>query len=233
MPPETELIKQQMGQTRAALTEKLETLENKVLGTVSTTTDAVSQTVNDVGATVRETAENVRATMSETLSSVRDAFNVSRQFNEHPWLLLGGSVVAGYAGGLILDNLEHGHLPSLPSLPSAERLLPQGSEVRQRFESAQPTRRRAPAFLQALVETFAPELDKLKAAALGMALGVVRDKLHQTVPPQMREDFADMMDRITTKLGGQPYPPGAMFGASEEDDESNGRHASSPMMGMG
>ncbi len=232
MPPETELIKQQMGQTRAALTDKLETLENKVLGTVSTTTDAVSQTVHEVGATVRETAQDVRATMNETLSSVRDAFNVSRQFQEHPWLLLGGSVVAGYAGGLILDNLEHGHLPSLPSLPSAERLLPQGSEVRQRFEAAQPTRRRAPAFLQALVETFAPELDKLKAAALGMALGVVRDKLHQSVPPQMREDFAQMMDRITTKLGGEPYPPGAMFGASEEDDEANGAHATRTM-GMG
>ncbi len=238
MPPETELIKQQMGQTRAALTDKLETLENKVLGTVSTTTDAVSQTVQqvgstvrEVGATVQETVQNARATMRETIDSVRDALDVSRQMQQHPWLLFGGSVVAGYAGGLILDNLEHGHLPSLPSLPSAERLLPQGSEVRQRFEAAQPTRRRAPAFLQALVETFAPELDKLKAAALGMALGVVRDKLHQSVPPQMREDFAQMMDRITTKLGGEPYPPGAMFGASEEAEEANGAH-STRTMGM-
>jgi hypothetical protein len=233
MPPETELIKQQMGQTRAALTEKLETLENKVLGTISTTTDAVTQTVQDVGATVRETTENVRATMHEALNSVRDAFDVSRQFHQHPWLLLGSSVVAGYAGGLILDNLERGHLPSLPSLPHAERLLPQSSEVRQRLESEAPVRRRAPAFLKALAETFAPELEKLKAAALGMAMGVVRDKLHEAVPPQMREDFAQMMDRITTKLGGEPYPPGAMFGSSEEDDEANGRHASSPMMGMG
>jgi ElaB/YqjD/DUF883 family membrane-anchored ribosome-binding protein len=233
MPPETELIKQQMGQTRAALTEKLETLENKVLGTVSTTTDTVSQTVQDVGATVRETTENVRATMREAISSVRDAFDVSRQFHQHPWLLLGSSVVAGYAGGLILDNLERGHLPSLPALPRAERLLPQSSEVRQRLESQPPARRRVPGFLKALAETFAPELEKLKAAALGMAMGVVRDKLHQTVPPHMREDFAQMMDRITTKLGGEPYPPGAMFGSSEEDDEANGRHASSPMMGMG
>jgi hypothetical protein len=233
MPPETELIKQQMGQTRAALTEKLETLENKVLGAVSTTTDAVSQTVQDVGATVRETTQDVRATMHEALTSVRDAFNVSRQFHQHPWLLLGGSVVAGYAGGLILDNLEHGHMPSLPSLPRAERLLPQGSEVRQRLESEAPARRRAPAFLKALAETFAPELEKLKTAALGMAMGIVRDRLHEAVPPQMREDFAQMMDRITTKLGGEPCPPGAMFGASEEHDETNGARASSPMMDMG
>jgi len=232
MPPETELIKQQMGHTRAALTDKLETLENKVLGTVSTTTDTVSQTVQDVGATVRETAQNVRVTMNDTLCSVRDAFNVSRQLHQHPWLLLGGSVVAGYAGGLILDNLERGHMPSLPALPSAERLLPQSSEVRQRLQS-EPSARRVPGFLKALAETFAPELEKLKAAALGMAMGVVRDKLHEAVPPQMREDFTSMMDRITTKLGGEPCPPGAMFGTSEEDDEANGRHTSSQMMGMG
>jgi len=232
MPPETELIKQQMGQTRAALTEKLETLENKVMGTVSTTTDTVTHTVNEVGATVRETAQSVHGIVQDTLCSVRDALDVSRQFHQHPWLLLGSSVVAGYAGGLILDNLERGHLPSLPALPSAERLLPQTSEVRQRLESEPPTRRRAPAFLQALVETFAPELDRLKSAALGMAVGIIRDRLHQSVPPQMRDDFVQMMDRVTTKLGGEPYPPGAMFGASEENDESDGAQASR-MMGMG
>jgi hypothetical protein len=229
MPPETDLIKQQMGQTRAALTEKLQTLENKVIGAIASTTDMVAQTVQDVGTTVRETSQNFRSTMHDTVSSVRDAFDVSQQIDQHPWLMLGGSVLAGYVGGVVLDNLEHGRLPSLPS---AEGLLPHGSEIRQRMVTQQPSARRVPGFLKALVDTFAPELDKLKAAAVGMALGALRDKIGESVPSHMRGDFAEMMDRITTKLGGHAHPPGAMYGASEEYDETNGARASGPM-GMG
>lgn len=229
MPPETDLIKQQMGQTREALSDKLQTLENKVIGTITTTTDTVSKTVQDVGAMFCETTHNVRAAMNDTVSSVRDAFDVSRQIHEHPWLMVGGSVLAGYVGGVVLDNLEHGHLPSLPSLPSAERLLPRGSEVRQRLESEPPSRRRGPAFLQALFESFAPELEKLKAAAVGMAFGVIRDRVGESVPPQMREDFSAMMDRLTTKLGGNLHPQGMWGRSEEEEEEGNGAHMSRSM----
>ncbi|HEY7158892.1 MAG TPA: hypothetical protein VH575_33415, partial [Gemmataceae bacterium] len=136
MPPETELIKQQMDQTRLSLVEKLETLENKVFGAVHDTTGTISSTVQQFGSTMRETTRDVGATVREAVSSARDALNVSRQMHEHPWLMLGGSVFAGYVGGLLLDNLERGHVPSLPSVPAApERLLPRDSEVRQRAES--------------------------------------------------------------------------------------------------
>ncbi|HEY7329853.1 MAG TPA: hypothetical protein VH592_19620 [Gemmataceae bacterium] len=226
MPPETELIKQQMGQTRAALTEKMETLENKVLGTVNSTTDTISQTVQDVGATVTETTHNVRATLRETIDSVRDALDVSRQIHQHPWVMMAGSVAAGYVGGVMLDNLEHGRLPSLRP---AEQLLPRGSEIRERMEAQAPARSRAPGFLKALADTFAPELERLKAAALGMALGVVRDKISDAVPPQMREDFHQMMDRVTTKLGGEAYPVGMMGSLGAEEDETNGAQSSHPM----
>jgi ElaB/YqjD/DUF883 family membrane-anchored ribosome-binding protein len=234
MPPETDLIKQQMGQTRAALSEKLENLENKVFGTVHTTTDTVeqtvqsvgntvTQTVQEVGATVRETTHNLRATMQETLSTLHDALDVSRQMHQHPWVLVGGSVLAGYVGGVLLDNLEHGRLPSLPALPAApEQFLPRGSEVREHLEAQPPGPRTGSTFFKALAESFAPELDKLKRAALGMALGVVRDKLSESVPPQMRENFTELMDRVTVKLGGEPPPPGAMFGQDDEHEEGNG-----------
>jgi hypothetical protein len=235
MPPETELIKQQMGQTRASLTEKLEMLENKVLGTVHDTTGTISNTVQQISSTVRDTVHevgtavrgttgDVRASVREAVSSARDAVDLSRQMREHPWLMLGGSVFAGYVGGLLLDNLERGRLPALPSLPaSPEKLLPQGSELRERVESAPPARRTGSSFLRALVDTFAPELDKLKRIALGTALGLVRDKVGESVPPQMKENFTELMDRVTEKLGGEPPPPGAMFGtARAEHDEGNG-----------
>lgn len=230
MPPETELIKQQMGQTRASLTEKLESLETKVFSTVGSTTDTVSQTVAEVGTTVRETAQDVRATMRETLASMRGALDVTQQVHHHPWLLVGGSVVAGYVGGVVLNTLERGRLPSLPALPAAaEQILPRDSEVREHLEAQPPaTRRTGSGFLQALVESFAPELDKLKRTALGMALGVVRDKISESVPPQMRGHVNDLVDRVAVKLGGEPPPPGAMFGR-EEPDEGNGAHMARSM----
>lgn len=216
MPPETELIKQQMGQTRAALTDKLESLENKILGTVNTTTDTFGHTVQEVGTTVRETAQDVRATLHEAMSSMRDAFDVSRQIHEHPWAMVGGSVLAGYVGGVMLDNLERGHLPSLPRFAAPEQLLPHDSEVRERIEAEPPARRTGSTLFKALFDSFAPELDKLKAAAVGMALAVVRDKIRESVPPQMRDNVSDLMDRVTSKFGGEIHPPGAMFGQSEE-----------------
>jgi len=230
MPPETELIKQQMGQTRAALSEKLESLETKVISTAGTTTDTVAQTVHEVGATVRETAQDVRATMHEAMASLRDALDLSRQMRQHPWLMVGGSVLAGYVGGLVLDNLQQGRLPSLPSLPAAvEQLLPRDSEVRERIAAQAPARRTGSSFFRALVESFAPELDKLKRAALGMALGVVREKIRESVPPHLREQVIEMMDRVTVKLGGEPLPPGAMFGRGEEHEEGDGARAARSM----
>jgi len=234
MPPETELIKQQMGQTRASLTEKLETLENKVFGTLHETTGTVTNTVQqvgstvrdtvrDVGAAVRETTRDVRATVREGISSARDAVDLSRQMHEHPWLMLGGSVFAGYVGGLLLDNLERGHVPTLPSLPAPEQLLPQDYEVRERIESVPAPRHSGSSFLKVLADTFAPELDKLKRLALGTAMGLVRDKLGESVPAQMKENFTELMDRVTEKLGGESPPPGAMFGmGATEQEESNG-----------
>jgi ElaB/YqjD/DUF883 family membrane-anchored ribosome-binding protein len=234
MPPETELIKQQMGQTRVSLTEKLETLETKVFGTLDTAASSVGQTVHEVGSTMRETAESFRTTMHDTVDSVREAFDLPQQFQHHPWVMFGGAVAAGYVGGVVLDNLEHGRMPSLSSSPiRAERLLPQGSEVRERLEATPPARRRGFGFLNQLAETFAPELEKLKATALGMALGVIRDKISEAVPPQMHENVNEMMDRITTKLGGEVHPPGAagaMFGHSEEYEEDNARRTQA--MGM-
>jgi ElaB/YqjD/DUF883 family membrane-anchored ribosome-binding protein len=222
MPPETELVKQQMGQTRAALTEKVETLEKKVLGTVNEATDTVSQTVHEIGCTARETARDLRATMHETVSSVRDALDVSQQMRHHPWLMLSGSVFAGYVGGRLLDNLEHGHMPSLPALGTGpEQLLPRDSELRERIQAEPAARRSMPSFFRALAETFGPELEKAKRAAVGLALGLVRDKLGEAVPPQLRDNVNELMDRVTVKLGGEPPPAGSML-RGEEHEEGNG-----------
>jgi hypothetical protein len=212
-----------MSQTRASLIEKLESLETKVLGTVHTTTDTVSRTVEDVGTTVRESTQDVRSTVQEALASVRDAFDLSRQMHQHPWLLFGSSIFAGYVSGRVLDGLERGRLPSLPTLSAQpEQLLPRDSELRERIQVEPPARRTTSTWLKALADTFAPELDKLKRTAVGMALGLMRDRLTESVPPQMRTQFTDLMDRVAVKLGGEPPPPGTLASHGTEAEEHNG-----------
>jgi hypothetical protein len=217
MPPETEVIKQQMGQTRSALSEKLETLENRVFGTVHDTTSTVSSTVQNVGDTVKDTARDVRATVSETLASVRDALDVTRQMQRHPWLMMGGSVFAGYVGGRILESVEAGRFPPRLAL-SAEpnQYLPAAEAAGATYEPSPAPVRARPSFLQSLADTFAPELAKLKGTAVSMALGLVRDKISESVPPQFHQNVTELMDRVTVKLGGEPTPAGSISMKSED-----------------
>ncbi len=223
MPPESEVIKQQMGQTRAALTEKLETLENQVVGTVRDTTSTVQNTVHDVGATVRDTMHDVRASVRETLDTVKDTFDIPRQVEQHPWLMLGSSIVAGYVGGSILESLERGgRLPPRGPVPAGpEELLTERVLTERETEPPTPSRG-MPSFLRSLADTFAPELAKLKGVALGVTLGLVRDKISESIPSQMKGDVNDIIDRVTVKLGGEPTPPGSISLHGDGPAEHNG-----------
>lgn len=111
-----DVIREQMKDTRTALTEKLEKLENKVVSTVSDTTQAVTETVEAVKDTVQgttdavtETVEKVKETVQDTVESVTDTVkggvrSVANLFNprEHPWVCMGASVLSGFLAGKLL-----------------------------------------------------------------------------------------------------------------------------------
>jgi hypothetical protein len=60
----------------------------------------------------------------------------------------------------------------------------------------------APSWLAA----FEPELRQLKALALGMTLGTVREIVAAEVPPHAAEELRSVIDGITKKVGGEPMP---------------------------
>jgi len=72
MENDTEVIKQQMAETRTALSEKLEAVEDLVASTVKETT----QTVTDTVAAVTDTVEN---TVQTVASTVTDSWNLSNK----------------------------------------------------------------------------------------------------------------------------------------------------------
>src|SRR5262249_38838293 len=99
-----EVIRQQMEETRAALSEKLETLEQQVVGTVK-----------DARAAVTDTVETVKGAVHDTVETVKETFDVSRQVERHPWAMLGGSIALGFLGGRLYERLE---VPAPPWSPS-------------------------------------------------------------------------------------------------------------------
>jgi cell division septum initiation protein DivIVA len=98
-----EVIRQQMAETKSQLTEKLESLEHQVSETVQSTGNAVNATV----ASVQETVETVTGAVQDAVQSVTNALDLRRQFDRHPWLILGGSVALGYlAAELLTDSAD-------------------------------------------------------------------------------------------------------------------------------
>jgi len=206
---EPEVIRQQMEETRTALTEKLETLEQQMVQTVQGATAAVAETVENVKDAVQETVETVKDGVQQTVSTVKDTFDLPLQVQRHPWGMVLGAVAAGYLTGWLLEGRASRRGPRPRTRPAD---YPDASPLATTSNGGIRTGRRGdeaseaqePGWFSQLSETFGTELSKLKGLAVGTAVGVLRDAIAQAAPEQMKDDLANAFNRITTKLGGEP-----------------------------
>jgi hypothetical protein len=53
---------------------------------------------------------------------------------------------------------------------------------------------------------FQEEIDKVKGIAIGYVMGLVRDSIKESVP-QLGANIDQLMNGLTTRLGGAPIPP--------------------------
>jgi DNA-binding protein YbaB len=197
MDAEPEVIRQDIEQTRSSLTEKLETLEDQVLGTVRSATESVEETI-----------ENVTETVQETVETVQRTFDVEYQMQQRPWLLIGGSVAAGVAVGVLANSLRarSGRGENRSSyVPSYGRSTGNGGSA---FRSPQPEytappRQEGPSFIQSLLGRFDKEIGMVKEMAIGYAAGVLRDVVKEALPA-VKERVQEVMDSATKKMGGKP-----------------------------
>jgi uncharacterized protein YjbJ (UPF0337 family)/ElaB/YqjD/DUF883 family membrane-anchored ribosome-binding protein len=222
-----EAILRDMEETRTALTEKLETLEQKLVETVNQTTSAVTETVASVKETVNETVSAVKMSVTDTVSTVKEtmhegvetvkgAFDLSAHVEHHPWLMMGGSVLAGYALGRVLSEPSprmesaRSYSPS-PFPPLRENAAFSGTGHQRApsapsapVQAAQAATSAVGSVASSLMSTFAPEIDKLKSLALGVTMGTVRDLVVDAVPPQLSGQIREVIDNVTRKMGGEP-----------------------------
>jgi ElaB/YqjD/DUF883 family membrane-anchored ribosome-binding protein len=182
-----EVIRRRMEEKREALTAKLETLEQKVVDSVS----AVTQTVASVQEKVHEGVE-----------SVKGAVDVKAHVDRHPWLMLGGAVLGGFVlGDLLLATRRKAPEPrfTLTPTPAPDRVQENGRQQNGQ-QAAEPNGG------SNWLHGFEPEIQHLKGLALGAALGTVREMLTAEVPPHMAAQLRDIIDAVTKKAGGDPLP---------------------------
>jgi len=232
--PEEAKLRQEMEDTRMSMTEKLERLETKVANTVEGAANAVTETVESVKGAVEGTVETVKDSVQGTVAAVKETFDVPLQVNRHPWLMMGGSVALGFAVG----HLIGGPAPSTQASPSGPARKPQkghgnGWSGSKQTETARPAAAKpeGPSLLAKLTQQFGPEMDKLKGLAIGAMLGLVRDMVNKATPPQVGSQIAQVIDDITSKLGGKPIsgPVSSYFSQGEPAEESGAfREKASP-----
>lgn len=195
MEDETEMIRQQMFDTRTALTEKLEALEEQVAAKVKDTTDSVVETVETVKDAVHDTVQSVSNTVDRTVESVKETFDLSRHFEEHPYMVLGGAVLVGFIGGRLLDRLAP---------PATNGYRPESRpEVGQQLYQSPPARSE-PSRGSELVEALRPAMSKLGKLAIGVTTGLIGEMITNSVPEALKHDVSEVIDDFTLALGGKP-----------------------------
>jgi len=217
MADEPEVILHQMEETRSSLKDKLETLEGKVMSTVHEASAAVTDTVANVKEAFQDTVSSVKHSVDDTVTSVKDTFSLQHQFDEHPWAMFLGSAFVGYLGGTLLTPPHQGgRTRTYSASPSVARTdwtaapsyqshgtssSPEGMQGLQASSSGETPEK---GWLGELATTYSSELNKLKGLAIGTALGVVRDMVASSAPPPLVGQLTQLVDDVTTKLGGQP-----------------------------
>ncbi len=221
MENEPEVIREQMLETRTALTEKLETLEEQVAATVKGTTESIAETVETVKEAVESTAQTISHTVENTVETVKETFDVRRQVEEHPWLIVGGAVVVGYVGGRLVDRLIAG--PALPTgngyaAPTTFESGPVPYEALSR--SAKPT---GESWGSEVLHAMKPALSKLGQLAIGVTTGILGEMIREQLPEAVQKDVGETLDEITVALGGKPLHG---FVAHESEQHAAGTEAS-------
>jgi len=202
MDNESEVMLEQMEETRTSLQDKLETLEQQVKDTVQETTDAVAGTVD----AVKETVESVKDAVQETVQSVKDTLNLSHMVNEHPWLMFAGAAGVGFVGARLLGSITPRRLSSDEPARPAPRPEPpthrNGSSVYS--GTGETPAAPQPSWWNFITGDYSEELAQFKSMAIATVGNVVREMLTENAAPEIAARTREMIDGIVTKLGGKP-----------------------------
>lgn len=208
MDNEAEVIREQMEETRTALTEKFEAIEEKLASAVQETAETVTQTAEAVTKTVDAVKEAVEGTVStvsekaeEAVESVKEAFDLRKQVEQHPWMMVGGAAALGFAGGLLIDRA----LPAVSNLAASAACLASRSTSNSQAsaDGPCPSGGTAPGWMGEVTDSLGPVINRVKGLAIGATVGLLGQMLLDSVPPAFRGQASEVIDQLVTSLGGE------------------------------
>lgn len=109
----SEIIRQEMDETKSQLSEKLESLELQVSETVQSTGTAVNATVEAVQVTV----ETITDAVHDAARFASNACDIRRHVERHPLLMIGSSLVLGYLASELLMGPPRLAQPTVETKP--------------------------------------------------------------------------------------------------------------------
>jgi ElaB/YqjD/DUF883 family membrane-anchored ribosome-binding protein len=99
-------IRTDIEDTRTAMTEKIDLIENRMHETMQGTQSTIDNimdsvkrvqgTVEEAKSTVDNIIETVKYTMDETIERVKYTTDLIEQVNQNPWIMFGSAVLIGY-----------------------------------------------------------------------------------------------------------------------------------------
>jgi len=198
MENETELIRQQMLETRTSLSEKLEALQEQVLSTVEGTTRTVTETVQTVQEAVQDTVSTVSGSVQDTVDSVKDTLDLKLQVTRRPWLMVGGAVAVGFVGGRLLNRVA----PLAPAARSYANgyATPLAASVTPPAHAASP----APVLPAWLEAAAGPVMKQVQEMALGALTGLASDMVMKHAPEHLHGQLREMTNNVASALGTKP-----------------------------
>jgi hypothetical protein len=180
--------RQEIDCTRSALADKLEALEDTVMGTVQSAQETVADSIQ---------------LAKDTVDTVKRTFDVKHQVEQHPWAMVGGCFVAGLALASLFHRIGPRTRQALPGNP----LLPTEERDNARVATASPPQSHLPAPNHpGFFDRYQEEIDKVKGLAIGYVIGLVRDSIKGSLP-ELASQIDGVMNSVTTKLGGEPVQP--------------------------
>lgn len=205
---ELERMRAEMSQTRAAMSVKVEAMEDKVL-----------QSVKKAQVIVEDTVSNVKGQVEDTVDTVKQTLDVRYQTRQHPWLMVGASVAVGFTAGSLLSRRSgNGHAKAEDTTSRLEA-RPYSGERRE-VSVREPDEPKKPGAVKQLfgrlMARFGDEIETVESAAIGAMMGLARDWLSKELPslaPQLKR----AMDSATSKLGGEPIPSSQLHRDGSEE----------------
>jgi ElaB/YqjD/DUF883 family membrane-anchored ribosome-binding protein len=210
-----------MARTRESLKQKLDVLEDRTLGAVQKTTDAVV----GVAETVEETVESAKEAVTETVKKTERMFDLGRQVDRHPWPMMGAAVATGFVANWLLSRGSQPPTPS--SWPSATSRTTPAMEVPRSGGPTPSTPRQQPqptsSWLSSMLEMVRPQVEELKQLAIGASVAVLRDLAVQAAPPVISKEVGEIFDSLTERLGGKPQEEQSAAPQAQQSVEREGR----------